>query len=287
MKKPAPIFRERAARALLGLCGLFLLAGLGRAQDLPAPLQEVFRAGVAAQKAGRLEEAEKAFERVLREGGKVAYVYNNLGIVYQQRGEQTRAIAQFREAIRLQPDYAAPRILLGASLLVTGHATEATEQLERAVKLLPDEPLARLELAKAYDRTGNVGGVTEQYRALCKLDPQNSEYTYQLGRAYLKQAQESFARIRRLKPDSPRVYQILADAARAQGHSEFAIRAYRRALQADPKLPGLHLALAQIYLDLGQTAKAKSEVEQELAIVPESAAAQALREKISSRPPKP
>jgi tetratricopeptide (TPR) repeat protein len=287
MEKPAHLLRERTARALLGLCGLFLLAGFCRGQDLPVPLQEVFRAGVAAQKAGRLEEAAKAFERVLREGGKVAYVYNNLGIVYQQRGEQTLAIAQFREAIRLQPDYAAPRILLGASLLVTGHAMEATDQLERAVKLLPGEPLARLELAKAYDRIGNVNGVTEQYRALRKLDPQNPEYTYQLGRAYLKQAQESFARIRRLKPDSPRVYQILADAARAQGHSEFAIRAYRRALQADPKLPGLHLALAQIYLDLGQTANAEHEIGLELAIVPESTAAQALREKISAHPSKP
>ncbi|MBI1940182.1 MAG: hypothetical protein HYS33_01600, partial [Acidobacteria bacterium] len=48
----------------------------GAQQDLPASLREVFTEGVRAQKAGELEAAEKAFLRVLREGGEVAFAYN-------------------------------------------------------------------------------------------------------------------------------------------------------------------------------------------------------------------
>jgi tetratricopeptide (TPR) repeat protein len=104
----------KASILLLGLAFLSCLALASRAapQDLPSQLQDVFRKGVAAEKAGRLDDAEKAFLRVLREGGRSAYVYNNLGIVYQERGDHARALAQFRKAIRLQPGYAAPRVLL-------------------------------------------------------------------------------------------------------------------------------------------------------------------------------
>src|SRR2546425_5439033 len=93
--------------------------------DLPEELRGGFEAGVAAEKAGRLDEAEKDFQQVLRRGGKVAFVYNNLGIVYQRRGDHVRAIEQFREAIRLQPDYAAPHARIGAGLPPPGRASEA------------------------------------------------------------------------------------------------------------------------------------------------------------------
>src|SRR5262245_9799336 len=115
-------------------------------QSLPPNLQDLFTKGDQALKNSKLDVAEEAFRRVLRDGGKVAFVYNNLGIVFQQRGEHQPAIDQFREAVRLQPDYAAPRILLGASLLALRKGPEAVRQLERAVKLQPREPLARLQL---------------------------------------------------------------------------------------------------------------------------------------------
>jgi len=57
--------------------------------------------------------------------------------------------------------------------------------------------------------------------------------------------------------------------------------------RADPKLPGIHLTLAQIYLERGKAADAGKEIEQEIAIVPESVAARSLKEKIISRESKP
>jgi tetratricopeptide (TPR) repeat protein len=256
-------------------------------QTLPEALQGVFRSGVEAQKAGRLDEAEKAFLRVLREGGKAAFVYNNLGIIYQQRGDHARAIALFREAVRLQPDYAAPRILLGASLLATGKIPEAIQELERGVKLQPREPLAHLQLARAYERASNLPGVVNQYRTLCDLAPQEPEYAYRLGTAYLRLAERSFQEIQRINPRSARVYQSWGENCRARGQLDLAVRVFERTAQADPKLPGIHLALAQIYLEQGKQAKARKEIEQELAIVPESVAALALKQNLEIAGPQP
>jgi len=256
---------------------------MGRAQqELPVPLQEVFTEGVQALKGGNLDAAEKAFLRVLDEGGKVAFVYNNLGIVYQQRGEHSKAVGQFRQAIGLKPDYPAPRILLGASLLAMGQVPEGTRSLERAVKLEPREPLARLQLAKAFERGNNFAGLVEQYRVLREIAPQEPEYAYQLGNAYLKLGAWCYKEIARINPRSARMYQTTAENYRIQGRVDIATRAFQRAAAADPKLPEIHLALAQIYLEQGKTDDARREIESELKIVPESAMALALKQKIEA-----
>jgi tetratricopeptide (TPR) repeat protein len=287
MTMPLPHFRQGDGKGHLLVAILFLaclprMMGSCSAQTLPPSLQAVFEGGVAAVQAGRLDEAEEAFLQVLRGGGKVAFVYNNLGVVYQMRGNQARAIAQFREAIRLQPNYAAPRILLGASLLALGQDVEATRELERAVKIQPDEPVAHVQLAHAYKRTGNYAGLVEQYRALHSLQPDDPESLYQLGHAYSDQAKWCLIEIRKIDPNSVRLYETLGESYRLQGHLDLAASAYKRAAAVDPKWPGIHLALAQICLQQGEVTEARKEIDEELAIVPESVAAQALAKKIAS-----
>jgi Flp pilus assembly protein TadD len=127
----------RTGRAILAVAIAVGTGTSARSQEVPAALQPSFDEGVRALKAGKLDEADQAFRAVLAKGGTSAYVHNNLGIVLQERGQHEKAVAEFRKAIRLDPAYAAPRILLGASLLTLGRVSEARTQLERAVKLVP------------------------------------------------------------------------------------------------------------------------------------------------------
>lgn len=258
-----------------------------RPQNLPEALRQTFEAGVAAEKAGRLDEAARDFQEVLRQNGNLAFVHNDLGTVYQQRGDHARAITQFHEAIRLDPNYAAPRVLLGASLLATGKAPAAVQELERAVKLDPKQPSPHLELAKAYERVNNLAGTVDQYRELRELAPHDPEYIYQAGQAYLRLSQWCLEQMRRIDPHSARIDESLAEAYRAQGRMDEAVRAFARAAQTDPKLPGVHLALAQIDLQQGKIENARKEIDLELAIVPESRAAKAIQEQLVSPEPKP
>lgn len=271
--------------AFVVLCALVSGISGGFCQGFPEALQSEFREGVAAQKAGCLQEAERAYLDVLRKGGTAAFVHNNLGIVYQSQGKQGLAIAQFREAIRLQPNYEAPRVLLGASLIATGQWALAIKELQAAVRLDPREPLARLQLAKACELSGDYAEVVKQYEALHELAPKEPEYLYQLGRAYLRQAQWSMEQIEHLHPGSARLYQMLAESYEARGRTREAIRAFQRAAQIEPKLPGIHLELARVYLRGGKVNLAREELRQELAIVPESVAARKLDQSLP--PPKP
>src|SRR6266542_182739 len=143
-------------------------------QNLPAPLEKLFAKGVEALKSGDLETAEKTFSEALRQGGKHPLVYHNLGVISQQRGDHQRAVAHFRAAIRLQPDYGPSRLLIGANqqaarsdpklpeihlalaliYLELKRYDDAMEEIDLELKLVPESKTARetkkkIEAAKA------------------------------------------------------------------------------------------------------------------------------------------
>jgi len=256
-------------------------AGVASPADTATP-QATFERGVESLKAGRLEEAEAAFRRLLQQGTREPYVHNNLAIVYQQQGRHREAVAECREAIRLDATYPAPRVVMGGSLLALGRVAEAVTTLEAAVKLLPKERLTREQLARAYERAGRPSAAIEQYRAVRELAPTDPESAYQLGRAYLRLSEWAMQRLRDVDPGSARIYQALGHNYRVQGRADLAVRAFERAAQADPALPEIHLALAQIHVEQKNWASARVEIDRELAIVPESAGARALQLRIEA-----
>ena len=75
-----------------------------------------------------------------------AEVHNLLGIADASRGALGEAIAQFREALRLEPDFAATHWHLGAALAAVGAHREALEHLRRSVELDPTNTLAQSDL---------------------------------------------------------------------------------------------------------------------------------------------
>jgi Flp pilus assembly protein TadD len=263
----------------IGLACLLLRCASAQ-QQWPANVREAFERGVEAQKAGRLEEAEGAFQQVLAQGGKAPFVHNNLGIVLQTKGDHSAALAQFREAIRMDPKYAAPRILAGASLAATGKFAAAAGELEQAVKLAPGEPQGRLQFAWVLERLGRMEQAAEQYRELRKLAPSDPEYAYRLGKMYLKLSAKYLRKMTEVAPAAPRTLQLKGENLVAMGKEEEAIETFRKALSADPKQPGLHTVLAQIYAKQGKREEALNELEQELSILPDNAAALAMRRQL-------
>lgn len=268
---------------LVLVLGLFSIAGYSQDLSLPESLQPLFTSGVEALKKGDLDSAEKSFQAVIDKGGKLSFVYNNLGAVYQQRRQHSKALTQFREAIRLQPDYASPHILAAASLIVIEEFPEAIKELEYAAKLQPNEPLVRLQLARAYEQIGDLFGRVEQYQRLCEINPKEPEYAFQLGRAFMELAAWCSQEIERIDPASARLQQSIANNYVYQGNNEKAIAALKKAILVAPKLPDLHLALAQLYAQQGRMIEAIWEIDLELAIVPNSLGALTMKENLKKR----
>ena len=251
-------------------------------EKLPPSVETQMAAGVQALKSGDLDTAEKVFSDALRHGVKHPLVFHNLGVIAQQRGLHHQAIARFREAILLQPDFGPTRLLLGSSLLAVGKNSEAIHELRRAVSLMPEQPEAHLQLARAYEGAENWIGAAQEFQKLVELNPQEPEYHYRLGKSWTKVSQQSYQQIGRLNPDAARLHQALGQEYVIQEKYDLALDAYQQAARSDPRLPEIHLAMAVILLELKKFDEALAQIELELKLVPESKPAAEIKAKIEA-----
>ena len=262
--------------------GLLVLARGLPAQELPSALQAPFEEGVRALKADKLAEAEAAFLKVLQQpGGKLAFVHNNLGIVYDRRGPASEGggAVPGGDPRRLQATWPLGSCWARASSPWDERA-KPPASWSRRWSSRRASPSRACNWRKAYEHAGNRTGAVDQYRALRELAPKDPEYAYQLGRAYLRVSEWSLGELKRIDPRSARLHQARGHTYRVQGRAEQALRAFELAAEADPGLPEIHLAMAQIYLEQKRLAEARQEVERELRLVPESAGARALEQRI-------
>src|SRR5262249_29215922 len=154
-------------------------------------------------------------------------------------------------------------LLLGASLLALGRKSEAVPELKRAVALMPQEPQAHLQLAKAYEASGDWTAAVQELQKGVELSPQEPEYSYQLAKAWTKLSEWAYRQIIRLNPYSARLQQALGLEYTIQEKYDPALEAYKKAAQANPKLPEIHLGMAVILLELKRFDEALTEIELE------------------------
>lgn len=270
---------------LLAFLVLLLFCTLSNsfAQQSPPPgFESLVTPGIEALKSGDLDKAEEIFLNALCKGIKHPLVYHNLGVIAQERGKHAEAVARFREALALQPDFGPSHLLLGSSLLALKRNAEALGELRRSVALMPKEPLARLQLAKAYEASENWVAAAQQLQKLVELDPQEPEYSYQLGRAWTKLSGWAYQQISQVNPRSARLQQALGQEYAVQGKYDLALAAFQRAAQLDSKLPEIHLGIALLCLELKRLDEAQAAIELELRLVPESQAALDAKAKIEA-----
>ena len=261
---------------------IFGTAGSAFAQALPPGAEKRMAAGVEALKSGDLETAEKIFADAARNGVKHPLVYHNLGVIAQQKADHLQAVARFREALALQPDYGPSHLLLGVSLLALGKKSESVRELKHAVTLMPQQPQSHLQLARAYEASEDWLSAVEHLQRVVELAPREPEYSYRLAQAWTKLSGWSYQQIQQVNPTSARLQQALGQEYAIQEKYDLAVNAYHRAAALDPKLPEVHSALAAILLELKKFDEALSEITLEQQLVPQSKSAAEIRAKIET-----
>ena len=71
--------------------------------------------------------------------------------------------------LKVRPDYAGARYLMGKILLAQGAAADAVEQLQAAVRLAPEDADAHYQLGQAYQKTGRADLAEAQFAQFRQL----------------------------------------------------------------------------------------------------------------------
>jgi tetratricopeptide (TPR) repeat protein len=91
--------------------------------------------------------------------------HNNLGNALTMRRRPAEAIAQFQEALQIQPAYTLARYNLGVALAGQGRTGEAIPQFQQVLQARPDYLLARCYLGVALAEEGRPREAIAQFRA--------------------------------------------------------------------------------------------------------------------------
>jgi tetratricopeptide (TPR) repeat protein len=149
-----------------------------------------------------------------------------------------------REALRLEPENARAWAITGLAYDWLGLPDEAVEACDKAIELDPTLPEAYAYLAEAYIDLGNWAAANNTIDTALQLDENNA--------------------------DVQRNYGYILEV---QGNYTSAIAAYRKALELQPGMPYLYLAIGRNQQALADIAGARESYEAAAENDPKSAAA--------------
>jgi tetratricopeptide (TPR) repeat protein len=222
--------------------------------------------------AGYLKEndpgaAAAEFKAVLTIDPKNAEANANLGVITFLHGDYKNAAQYLRSALATDPSLVKSEALLGICEGKLGDPS-AQASLEKSFPRVKEKSLqiqTGMELATLYYRQGNLDRAASVMRSLVDIDADNVEILYMAQRIYSELADDTLNKLALLAPGSARMQVVIAERLINEGDLKGATEHYRKALEIDPRLPGVHFELAEAILEGAPTAGAnQAEAEKEL-----------------------
>lgn len=287
------------------LCWALLLARGGiSAQGTPRPnppgaaaaLQQSDIDGLAgeaqaAYKKGDWAGAIRGYESLLKLAPDVADYWMNLGIAYHSAGRPLDAAQPLRQALKLKPGLTQARLYLGIALGETGQCAEALPYLKKDLSRVGDRELRRtvgLAGVRCAIALARLDDVADFVRTLSRDFPDDPEVLYRAVHVYSDLSTRASEELLNKAPSSYQVRLLSAEALEAQGNWEGAAKEYRKVLEINPHLPGIHYRLGRVILSAPKTdttmQDAQREFEAELKIDPTNAGAEFVLGKLALEP---
>jgi tetratricopeptide (TPR) repeat protein len=211
-------------------------------QGSDAGIAGLLAAGVAHQQAGRWQNAEACYRRILAAKPDHADALHLMGVLANQLGQHQVAVELIRGAIAVNAQNAPYFSNLAASLHALGDSEGAIAACRDAIRINPDYATGHLNLAVALH-----------------------------GRGAREEAIAAYQEAIRLGAGDAKTHLSLGHALKDGGRFEEAIHAYREAVRREPGFADAHHSLGLALVELGRLPEAKSAIERAVLLEPRNA----------------
>ena len=253
-----------SALVLIVFVAANIVAQSGR-DSSDARVQELYESAKGAQRRGALAEAIKDYEEILRIAPALGPAYNNLGALYFQIKDYSKAAAVLKKGLHVDPGMTSAAALLGISLYNTGDFEEGRTSLQIAVHANSSDKNARLFLAKTLVKLGDVSAAAKELEMLSEQDPKDQEVWYLLAKVHMQLSERALARINAIDPNSVLAHQLSGEVMESMNNYDGAVVELKKAVDLAPQMPGNHYKLGDAYWNLSQWDSAAAQFRAELA----------------------
>ncbi len=164
------------------------------------------------------------------------------------------AIAEFRQAVNLDPTLADAHTGLGLAYKERGDLDQAADSLQQAVRLDPRSFTPVFELGEVYRLLNRMTQAIRAYIIACELDPRNFDSHFRLAMCYqstgdLYKSIETYKEAIGINPRNAYAWSNLGAAYDTIGQHYEAIKAYKESLECNTRQPEVLVNLATVYLN--------------------------------------
>ncbi len=292
-------FTDKEAHKSLGLCYKRTGKSLEDAESLreliearPGDAHLHYRLAQAhLTENGGLDKAEEHFRKTLELHGangppglKARAHYGLAKTLFLKAGEKpgyeacATALAELKNALRLDPAMLAPFFLLHTMLKNFGKDAEAAQALEAAKKITPAVPADWLEWFFHYMAASDTVNAEMALQKALAMDIENQAILVQAGEVWFRlqnydKAIALFEKAVEINPSDPRLYNWLGMCHRRLKQGAKALEHYKKALIMDPDDFNLHYNIGRVHFMLTDYANARKSYEEALRLNPDLAEA--------------
>ena len=142
-------------------------------QLMPTLATAHYNLGTLLQRQNEMDRAEREYQWALQYGSdtqELAQTHNNLGVLFDQFGRREQALAEFSQAIALNPHEQNSLVSRGLIEREEGKLDAALQDFARAAQVTPS-PLALYWQGRVLEEKGQLPVAAEAYRSVMKLAP--------------------------------------------------------------------------------------------------------------------
>jgi tetratricopeptide (TPR) repeat protein len=230
--------------------------------------------GVIAHQNGKNEIAVELITKAIAVKPDYTAAHNNLGNALLALRQIDEAVASYDKALATKPGYAEAHSNRGVALMALSRIDDAVASFHKALAIAPDHAAAQNSLGNALRAQGKPDEAVASYRRALVIAPNYAEAHNNLGKALiplgkLDEAVACYGRAVAIAPDYAAAYNSLGNALQEQRKFNEAVASYRRCLAIAPEFAEAHNNLGIALKNLGKQDEALASFRQALAIAPD------------------
>src|SRR6059058_5151340 len=192
------------------------------------------------QKSAKYHDLITLYQATLAQNPKCWMAEYNLGLALKNQGQLDEAIAHYRRAINIWPDYVEAHYNLGGAYIEKGETDEVLAEYRRAIEIRPEEADSHNNYGSALRELNQFDQAESEYKRALSLRPQYLDAHLNLGSLLLQRGRtgEAIANLeaaRRLQPNDATTHVTLALALMKNRQTGEAVSELNRALQLAPE----------------------------------------------------
>ena len=231
--------------------------------------------GFILLKLKRYSEAEVAYNRAIQLNPRTAFYYNR-GNLYDEQGEVELAIADYNQAIEINPEIAEAYINRGLLYNEQGKVELAIADYNQAIEINPQFAEVYNNRGLLYVEQGEVELAIADYSQAIEINPQFAEAYINRGNLYDEQGEvelaiADYSQALKINPQSALAYYNRGRLYQEQGEIELAIADYNQAIEINPQFAEAYYNRGRLYQEQREIELAIADYSQALKINPQFA----------------